>query len=165
MSSPTKRMCPISTSPPWKAAAGSPADREMLQSGEARLPLQEAATAGEPQEHPVPKPQCQNVPGLLGTAFSTSNYGYTVNDAWNNLNSNLKKQLLHHISFLPEVFGNLFPEVCVLKHMTGNEPFLTELTLRNLLLKVQREGAASQECCRKFKATLNPYQMLEYLLL
>lgn len=49
--------------------------------------------------------------------------------------------------------------------MSANEQFLTELTLRNLLLKVQREGESSQECCRKFKATLNPYQIFEYLLL
>lgn len=49
--------------------------------------------------------------------------------------------------------------------MTANEQFLTELTLRNLLLKVQREGEASQECHRKFKATLNLYQIFEYLLL
>lgn len=63
------------------------------------------------------------------------------------------------------MFGNLFPEVCVSKHMTANEPFLTELTLRNLLLKVQREGEVSQEWHKKFKATLNPYQLFEYLLL
>lgn len=63
------------------------------------------------------------------------------------------------------MFGKLFPEVCVLKLITGNEPFLIELTLRNLLLKVQREAEASQKWCRKFKATLNSYQIFEYLLL